>query len=217
MACCAQTSCSSNAATTGRFRAVLWIVLAINAVMFLVEIAAGLAAGSVALQADALDFLADAANYGISLFVLGLGLAWRARAALVKGASMGLFGVWVVFNLIWHVIHGTVPAWGTMGAVGAVALMANAACLALLTAWREGDSNMRPVWICSRNDVIANVAVLAAAAGVFGSGTGWPDIAVAAIMSALALQGAVVVVRSALAELSGQTVVLISRESVSAR
>jgi len=194
-------TCSSSVAATGRYRAVLWIVLGINAVMFLVEIVAGLAAESAALQADAIDFFADAANYAISLFVLGLGIRWRASAALVKGAKMGLFGLWVIGSVVWHALHGTVPGWGTMGVVGAAALAANAACLVLLYAWRDGDANMRSVWICSRNDVIANCAVLAAAFGVFGTGTGWPDILVAAVMAALAIQGAVVVVRQALSEL----------------
>ncbi len=202
MPCCSNDTCASGvAAASGRYRAVLWIVLAINALMFLVEIIAGLAAGSAALQADALDFFADAANYGISLFVLGLGIRWRARAALVKGASMGLFGLWVIASVIWHALHGTVPGWATMGIVGMAALAANAACLALLYAWRDGDANMRSVWLCSRNDVIANMAVLAAALGVFGTGTGWPDIIVAAVMAALAIQGAAVVIRQALAEL----------------
>jgi len=201
MPCCSDDTCASSVAATGRYRAVLWIVLAINAVMFLVEIIAGLAAESAALQADALDFFADAANYGISLFVLGLGIRWRARAALVKGASMGLFGLWVIGSVIWHALNGTVPGWATMGIVGMAALAANAACLALLYAWREGDANMRSVWICSRNDVIANMAVLAAALGVFGTGTGWPDITVAAVMAVLAIQGATVVIRQALAEL----------------
>src|SRR6056297_2532759 len=118
MPCCSDDTCSSGVAATGRYRAVLWIVLGINAVMFLVEIIAGLAAGSAALQADALDFFADAANYGISLFVLGLGIGWRARAALVKGASMGLFGLWVIGSVVWHALHGTVPGWATMGIVG---------------------------------------------------------------------------------------------------
>lgn len=201
MPCCSNDTCSSHAAATGRYRAILWIVLAINAVMFLVEIVAGLAAGSAALQADALDFFADAANYGISLFVLNLGLHWRARAALVKGASMGLFGLWVIGNVIWHALTGTVPSWGAMGAVGVVALMANMACLALLYAWRDGDANMRSVWICSRNDVVANLAVLAAALGVFGTGTGWPDIIVASIMAVLAIQGAATIIRQAREEL----------------
>ena len=199
MSCCSEDACQAEA--TGRYRVVLWVVLAINAAMFVVEIAAGLAVGSAALQADALDFFADAANYGISLFVLGLGIRWRAGAALVKGGSMGLFGLWVIGNVVWHAYHGTVPGWATMGVVGAAALAANAVCLVLLYAWRNGDANMRSVWICSRNDVLANVAVLAAALGVFGTGTGWPDIVVAAIMAVLALQGAVTVIGQALAEL----------------
>lgn len=201
MPCCSDDACSANAAATGRYRAVLWIVLGINAAMFLVEAAAGLAAGSAALQADALDFFADAANYGISLFVLGLGIRWRAGAALVKGGSMGLFGLWVIGSVIWHALNGTVPGWATMGTVGVAALIANMICFLLLYAWREGDANMRSVWICSRNDVVANLAVLAAALGVFGTGTGWPDIIVAAVMAMLAIQGAATIIRQALSEL----------------
>jgi Co/Zn/Cd efflux system component len=199
--CCSDDTCSSRAASVGRYRVVLWTVLAINAVMFLVEIAAGLAAGSAALQADALDFFADAANYAISLSVLGLSIRWRAGAALVKGGSMGLFGLWVIGTVVWHALHGTVPSWGTMGAVGVAALTANVLCLGLLYAWREGDANMRSVWICSRNDVLANVAVLAAALGVFGTGTGLPDLIVAAVMAILAVHGAAAIIRQAAAEL----------------
>ncbi|WP_424932312.1 cation transporter [Amaricoccus macauensis] len=176
-------------------------MLILNAIMFGVEIVAGLAAGSASLQADALDFFADAANYGISLFVLGLGLRARARAALLKGISMGLFGLWVIGTVVWHSLHGTVPGWSTMGLVGLAALVVNGACLLLLLAFREGDANMRSVWICSRNDVVANFAVLAAALGVFGSGTGWPDVIVASVMAGLAIQGASVVIRESLAEL----------------
>lgn len=201
MPCCSHDTCASGAVAAGKYRTVLWIVLVINATMFLVEIIAGLAAGSAALQADALDFFADAANYGISLFVLGMSLRWRASAALIKGASMGLFGLWVIGTVIWHALNGTVPSWGTMSVVGMVALIANAACLALLFAWRDGDSNMRSVWICSRNDVVANCAVLAAALGVFGTGAGWPDIIVAGVMAVLAMQGADTVIRQALGEL----------------
>ena len=201
MPCCSNDTCSSNARATGRYRTVLWAVLAINLVMFLVEVIAGVAARSASLQADALDFFADAANYAISLFVLGMSLRWRAGAALAKGASMGLFGLWVVASVVWHALHGTVPAWGTMGAVGVAALLANGACLVLLSAWRDGDANMRSVWICSRNDVVANLAVLAAALGVFGTGTGWPDLVVAAVMAGLALHGAGTVIRQAMSEL----------------
>ena len=184
------------------YRRVLWAVLGINAAMFFLEIFAGLAAGSASLQADALDFLADTANYGISLFVVGMALQYRARAALAKGTTMAVFGVWVLATSLWHVIYGTVPEAFTMGAVGMAALLANAASLALLWVYRSGDSNMRSVWLCSRNDVVGNVAVLLAALGVFGTGSGWPDVVVAALMGGLALHGAWHVVHQAFGELS---------------
>jgi Co/Zn/Cd efflux system component len=183
------------------YRRVLWAVLIINAAMFAVEIAAGLAAGSASLQADALDFLGDAGNYAISLFVVGMALQYRAMAALLKGATMGLFGLWVLGVTAWHAFAGTLPEAFTMGAVGTAALIANAVSFALLWAHRRGDANMRSAWICSRNDVLGNLAVLLAAAGVFGTGTGWPDIAVAAIMAVLALQGAVLVLTQSWSEL----------------
>jgi Co/Zn/Cd efflux system component len=183
------------------FRRVLWLVLAINAAMFAVEIGAGLAAGSASLQADALDFLGDAANYAISLLVVGLALRYRASAALLKGASMGVFAAWVIGVIGWHAWHGTLPNAVTMSAVGIAALVANGGSFALLWAFRNGDSNMRSAWICTRNDVLGNLAVLAAALGVFGTGAGWPDTVVAAIMASLALQGAAVVIRQAVREL----------------
>jgi Co/Zn/Cd efflux system component len=183
------------------YRRVLWLVLAINAAMFSVEIGAGLAAGSAALQADALDFLGDAANYAISLFVVGMALRYRAAAALAKGATMALFGVWVLAVTSWHAFSGTLPHAFTMGGVGLAALVANAASFWLLWQHRMGDANMRSAWICTRNDVLGNLAVLIAAAGVFGTGTGWPDVLVAAVMSMLALQGAVTVIRQAQSEL----------------
>ena len=184
-----------------RHRRVLWTVLGINVAGFLVEIGAGIIAGSAALQADALDFLGDAANYGISLFVLGLALRWRALAALIKGASMGLFGLWVIGSTAYYAVSGTVPHAEIMGVVGLLSLGANITCLMLLTSFRKGDSNMRSVWVCSRNDVIGNLAVLLAASGVFATDTGWPDIAVAAVMAALALWGAAQVTRQATDEL----------------
>lgn len=187
--------------TDTRYRRVLWVALAINVAMFLVEVVAGLLAGSASLQADALDFLGDAGNYAISLAVVGLALSYRARAALLKAATMGAFGFWVIGSTTWLAFHGTVPSATTMGAVGLAALVANAAVLALLWAYRSGDANMRSVWLCSRNDVIGNVAVLLAALGVFGTGSGWPDIVVAAIMAGLALQGSWLVTRQALVEL----------------
>lgn len=183
------------------YRRVLWIVLLVNAAMFAVEVGAGFAAGSASLQADALDFLGDAGNYALSLFVVGMALQYRAMAAFVKGATMGVFGLWVIGVTVWHAWHGTLPEAFTMGAVGTAALLANALSFGLLWAYRGGDSNMRSAWICTRNDVFGNLAVLLAAAGVFGTGTGWPDIAVAGIMATLALQGAWLVLRQSLAEL----------------
>jgi Co/Zn/Cd efflux system component len=184
-----------------RYRRVLWAVLAINVAMFAIEVAAGLAAGSASLQADALDFLGDAGNYAISLFVVGMALRYRATAALLKGATMGVFGLWVLGVTAWHIWHGTLPEALTMGAVGTAALLANAASFGLLWAYRAGDSNMRSAWICTRNDVLGNLAVLLAALGVFGTGTGWPDLIVAGAMAVLALQGAALVVKHALSEL----------------
>jgi Co/Zn/Cd efflux system component len=169
--------------------------------MFAMEIAAGLAAGSASLQADALDFFGDAANYAISLLVVGMALRYRAIAALAKAGSMGAFGLWVIGVITWHALHGTLPHALTIGVVGFAALLANAASFALLWVYRSGDSNMRSAWICTRNDVLGNLAVLLAALGVFGTGNGWPDLIVAAIMAGLALQGAGAVLRHALAEL----------------
>src|SRR5438034_11251650 len=183
------------------YRRVLWTVLATNAVMFAVEVIAGVAAGSAALQADALDFLGDAANYAISLLVVGMALRYRALAALAKGVTMAAFGLWVIATVVWHALHGTLPSAFTMGTVGVAALLANAASFGLLWAYRHGDANMRSAWICTRNDVLGNLAVLLAALGVFGTGSGWPDIIVAAIMAALALQGAWIVVLRSLSEL----------------
>lgn len=198
-------SCCNQPVDTHRgnqlYRRVLWAVLAINAAMFAVEVAAGVAAGSASLQADALDFLGDSGNYAISLFVVGMALRYRAFAALLKGATMGVFGVWVLGVVAWHIWQGTFPHAFTMGAVGTLALLANAASFGLLWAYRGGDSNMRSAWICTRNDVLGNLAVLLAALGVLGTGTGWPDVIVAAIMAGLAVQGAWVVLNQALSEL----------------
>jgi Co/Zn/Cd efflux system component len=188
-------------ANASKYRRMLWSVLAINAAMFAVEVGAGLLAGSASLQADALDFLGDAANYSISLLVVGMALRYRASAALAKGATMGAFGLWVIGTVVWHAVSGTLPSAFTMGTVGFLALVANGASFVLLWAYRYGDANMRSAWICTRNDVLGNVAVLFAALGVFGTGTGWPDVIIAAIMAGLALQASAMVVRQALSEL----------------
>jgi Co/Zn/Cd efflux system component len=199
--CCTATPLNLDPQRERAYRRVLWVVLAINAAMFAVEIGAGVVAGSTSLQADALDFLGDAANYAISLAVVGTALRYRANAALVKGASMGLFGAWVIGTAVWHALHGTLPNAVAMGAIGVTALIANGCSFALLWSHRSGDANMRSAWICTRNDVLGNLAVLAAALGVFGTGSGWPDILVAAVMASLALQGAFVIVRQSLGEL----------------
>jgi len=201
-ACCTppQLNLDRNRGNAG-YRRVLWAVLGINAAMFVVEIGAGLAAGSASLQADALDFLGDAANYATSLFVVGMALRYRASAALAKGITMAAFGLWVIGMAVWHAAHGTLPSAFTMGTIGVAALVANIASFGLLWAYRKGDANMRSAWICTRNDVLGNIAVMFAALGVFGTGTGWPDVIVAACMAGLALQGAFVVMRQSSAEL----------------
>jgi Co/Zn/Cd efflux system component len=184
-----------------RYRRILWIALAVNLAMFAVEVFAGLAAGSVALLADAVDFFGDAANYAVSLAVLGASIAWRARTALLKGLCMAGFGLFVIGRAVWSWQAGVVPEAFTMGWVGALALATNVSVAAMLFAWREGDANMRSVWLCSRNDAIGNLAVMAAALGVFGTGSAWPDLAVAAVMAALALSAARSVVAQARQEL----------------
>lgn len=184
-----------------RYRRILWIALLVNAGMFAIEIIAGIAADSVSLLADSLDFLGDGANYGISLWVLGLGVVARARASLLKAASMGLFGVGVIIAAIAHAMADTLPNAPTMGVVGTLALAANIGVAILLYAYRDGDSNMRSVWLCTRNDAIGNIAVLVAALGVFGTGTAWPDLIVASIMATLALSAAWQVAKQARAEL----------------
>ena len=175
--------------------------------MFGVEVVASVIAGSVSLRADALDFLADAANYGVALAVVGLALQWRARAALLKGGVMGLFGLWVAGSVIYNAVTATVPHAETMGAIGLLALAANLGVAAMLYRYRVSDSQAMSVWLCSRNDCIANLAVIVAGAGVWVAGTAWPDIAVAAIIASLGLSSAVRVIRLARAELQ-QTALL---------
>jgi Co/Zn/Cd efflux system component len=204
MPCCHDVQCrpSSDCLNTPEWRRALWVALAVNAIMFATEVIAGIAAGSASLQADALDFLGDAANYAVSLGVAGMGLAWRARAAIVKGVSLTALGLWVAGTTALHAWLGTLPHAEVMGVVGLLALISNGTVALMLYRYRAGDANMRSVWICSRNDALGNLAVLLAAAGVFGTGTGWPDIVVAAIMSALALWGGWRIIRHALSDLS---------------
>jgi len=194
--CCAGKS-GKTALNDPRWRRILWIALIINAAMFGVEIVAGVAADSRALQADALDFLGDSANYAISLGVAGMALTWRARAALLKAATMLAFGLWVFGSAAWGFVNGTAPQAETMGLIGALALVSNVAVALMLYRYRTADANMRSVWVCSRNDAIGNLAVMGAAIGVFGTGQGWPDLLVAAIMAALAIWGSLDVFRHA--------------------
>jgi Co/Zn/Cd efflux system component len=198
--CCGPAP-SRDTAVSSRFRRVLWIALAVNLAMFVVEVAASLKSGSVSLLADSVDFAGDAANYGLTLAVLSMGLAWRSRAAWVKGLSMAAFGVAIVGKTAWSAIVGIPPDPLTMGAVAVLALAANVGVAALLYSFREGDANMRSVWLCSRNDAIGNVAVMLAAAGVVGTGSGWPDLIFAAIMAALALSSGIAVMRMATGEI----------------
>jgi Co/Zn/Cd efflux system component len=195
------SACSLATSATPAYRRVLWAALFINAAMFGVEVLGGLHSHSLSLLADAVDFFGDAANYGLSLAVLGLGLATRARAAWFKGLTMGAFGIVVLGKAAFGVIGGPVPEAMAMGVIGGVALLANVGVAVMLYAWRDGDANMRSVWLCSRNDAIGNVAVMGAAWGVFGAGSAWPDLAVAGVMGVLALAAARSVMTQARAEL----------------
>ena len=202
--CCAnETTSGCQTAIPPGYRKVLWFALVINTIMFAVEIGAGLRADSVSLLADSLDFLGDAANYAISLGVLGLGLAWRARASMIKALTMAAFGVWILGVTLYNLVAGSTPHPPTMGAIGLLAMLANLAVLGVLVRYRRGDSNMRSVWLCTRNDVIGNGAVLLAALGVFGSGRAWPDLVVGAIFAGLALSAAAQIARHAMEELRG--------------
>ena len=201
MAC---NSCASDAPEgiiAPRWRRALWIALIVNAAMFGVELYAGAAADSHALKADALDFFGDAANYAISLLVAGMALAWRARAALLKGATLALLGLYVLASALWAALNGSSPEPETMGIIGVLALTANVIVAVMLFQFRTGDANMRSVWICSRNDAIGNIAVVAAAAGVFGTGTAWPDLIVASVLATLGLAGGWQIIGQARGEL----------------
>jgi len=196
-ASCAGASCSSGDVSSPRYRRILLVALVVNGLMFGIEVIGGVASGSSALQADALDFLGDAANYGISLFVLSAALVVRAKASIIKGVTMAVFGVWVVGHALYQATTGRVPEPMVMGVVGILALVSNVLVALLLYRYRTGDSNMRSVWICSRNDALGNIAVVAAATGVFTTQHGWPDIIVAVIMGLLSLSGAGQILRHA--------------------
>ena len=184
-----------------RQTATLRFVLLVNAAMFVVELVSGLLAGSVALLADSLDMLGDALVYGFSLYVVARGPVWKARASITKAAVMGLFGLFVFGQLVYKLFFPQLPMAETMGAIGALALAANGVCFALLWRHRAEDINMRSVWLCSRNDLIANAAVLLAALAVRITLSSWPDITIGALICAMFLRSAFLVAREARAEL----------------
>ncbi|WP_420415633.1 cation transporter [Roseibium sp.] len=195
--------CGSNTKFDGvskDYKRRLWLVIALNATMFVVEMAAGHAARSQALQADALDFFGDAVTYGISLAVIGASLKTRAVAALFKGASLLLMGLWVGGSTAYQFLVLGVPKAEIMGSIGFLALAVNLASVMLLVRYKDGDANVRSVWLCSRNDAIGNVAVMLAALGVWGTATAWPDLIVAGLMATLFINSAVQILRQALEE-----------------
>jgi Co/Zn/Cd efflux system component len=183
-----------------RYKRVLWTVIGINAVMFLVEMAAGEIAGSQALKADALDFLADTVTYGLSLAVIGAALRTRATAALFKGLSLSLMALLVFGSTLYHTFILGLPSAELMGGVAVLALAANLSSVLLLMRYKDGDANVRSVWLCSRNDAIGNVVVMAAALGVWGTNTAWPDLAVAALMAGIFLTSSMQILRHAWSE-----------------
>jgi Co/Zn/Cd efflux system component len=183
------------------YKRALWAVIAINGTMFLAELGAGFFAGSQALKADALDFLGDTFTYALTLFVIGMPLLWRARAALLKGLTLGAMGLWVLGSTAYHVLVLGVPQAEVMGVVGFLALTANLTSVLLLLKYRNGDANVRSVWLCSRNDAIGNLAVILAAGGVWASGAAWPDLLVAGVMASLFLWSSAQIVRQARLEL----------------
>lgn len=179
----------------------LWLVIAINATMFLVEMGAGALAGSQALQADALDFLGDATTYGISLAVIGTSIQIRARAAMLKALSLTVMALWVLGSTAYHVLILGLPRAEIMGAIGFLALAANVASVLVLLRYKDGDANVRSVWLCSRNDAIGNVAVMVAALAVWATATRWPDLLVAAIMAGLFLTSSIQILRQSFREM----------------
>ncbi|WP_259780578.1 cation transporter [Aestuariispira ectoiniformans] len=182
------------------FKRALWLVIAINAAMFFVEMTAGSMAGSQALKADALDFLGDSTTYGISLFVIGMSIRVRATAALVKGLSLAAMGMWVFGATAYQVLILGVPSAPVMGTVGFLALGANLLSVVVLMRYKDGDANVRSVWLCSRNDAIGNIAVMLAAVGVAATGTAWPDLAVAGLMAGLFLWSSFQIIGQAMEE-----------------
>lgn len=202
MPCC-DNCCSSNQNRhlSPQYKKILWIALMVNFAMFVVEIIMGISAGSVSLLSDSLDFLGDSANYVISLIVLPMALVWRARASMLKGLTMGGFGVFVLLTTIYQWFNGNLPNYAQMTVVGVLALLANVFVAWLLYRFRDGDSNMQSVWLCSRNDAIGNLAVVGAGVAVYFTTSKYPDLLVAFVLAFLAISAAVAIIRQAWGEL----------------
>lgn len=203
--CCGHDHGATFEGLSNDYKRRLWLVIALNGVMFFVEMIAGRAAGSLALQADALDFFGDAVTYGISLAVIGASLRVRSTAALAKGMSLLVMGIWVAGSTAYQVLVLGVPQAGVMGVVGFFALLTNLASVLLLVRYKDGDANVRSVWLCSRNDAIGNAAVMLAALGVWSTTTAWPDLIVAGLMASLFLSSAWQILVQALREYRGET------------
>ena len=185
-----------------RYKRALVLVILINAIMFLVEMPMGFVGNSQALKADALDFFGDTCTYALSLYVIGKSGTMRAKAALLKGLSLSAMGLWVLGSTLYTVLYLNQPQAFIMGSVGAAALAANVASVLLLVRFKDGDANVRSVWLCSRNDAIGNIMVMVAASGVWATGTGWPDLIVAGIMATIFLSGSLQIIRQAREELA---------------
>ena len=199
--CCDHDEIDEKALQVTSFRRVLWAVLVINGIMFFAEFSSAFFAGSVSLQADALDFLGDTVTYAITLMAMGYSLKVRAKVAMFKGISLGMLGIWVYGQMIYYLIQDQTPSFEIMGMMGIIAFVANVFSAALLYRYRVGDSNMQSVWLCSRNDAIGNLAIIVAASGVFVTGTGWPDFLVATIMATLSVTASYRIIRLAKSEL----------------
>jgi cation diffusion facilitator family transporter len=201
MDACCETKADEISVLRGKHKNVLIVVLVINAVLFVVEVAAGLLANSTALLADSLDMFGDSLVYGFSLYVLWRSAAWKAKAALLKGAIMAVFGMGVLFEALHKMVAGIIPIAETMGIIGILVLLGNTVCFLLLFRHRSDDLNMRSTWLCSRNDIIANLSVLAAAIGVKLLHSSWPDIVVGAAIAVLFLKSAFTLLRESFDEL----------------
>ena len=198
--CCEHDDIDLAALQVKSFRQILWVVLFINGIMFIAEFSSAFFAGSVSLQADALDFLGDTVTYALTLMALGFSLKVRAKVALFKGVSLGLLGLWVYGQMLYYFFLDQAPSYEIMGTMGIIAFCANLISAILLYRYRVGDSNMQSVWLCSRNDAIGNLAIIVAASGVFATGAAWPDFMVATIMATLSVTASIRIIKVAMNE-----------------